>query len=327
MATETGSGLTLGERAPDLVLPTADGTATRWYARAGGRPTLVVLAGDDPDAARQLGAALDDDLDVHLIGPAGRADVPGMTYLDPEGRAAKAWRTGPAARAFLLGRDLRVLDSFEPAVPGVVSAVRERVGQLHETGQAPRVIAHQAPVLLVPDVLDAAACAELIAAWETDHRDTGVEATTEDGRRAEQLTDQLKRRADHVVHDPARSRALAQHIGRRVIPEVARAFVYRARQFEGFKVACYTADSGGFFRPHRDNLSQTTAHRRFALSLNLNDDYEGGELRFGEYGDDLYRPPAGGALVFSCAHLHEVLPVTRGRRFVLLSFLFNTEES
>jgi predicted 2-oxoglutarate/Fe(II)-dependent dioxygenase YbiX len=56
--------------------------------------------------------------------------------------------------------------------------------------------------------------------------------------------------------------------------------------------------------------------------LNLNDDYDGGELRFPEYGTDRYRPAAGEALVFSGAHLHEVLPVSRGQRFVLLSFLF-----
>jgi predicted 2-oxoglutarate/Fe(II)-dependent dioxygenase YbiX len=31
--------------------------------------------------------------------------------------------------------------------------------------------------------------------------------------------------------------------------------------------------------------------------------------------------PAGGAIVFSCSLLHEALPVVRGRRFALLSFL------
>jgi predicted 2-oxoglutarate/Fe(II)-dependent dioxygenase YbiX len=45
-------------------------------------------------------------------------------------------------------------------------------------------------------------------------------------------------------------------------------------------------------------------------------------LRFPEYGPELYRPAPGAALVFSCSHLHEVLEVTAGRRFVLLSFLF-----
>ena len=66
---------------------------------------------------------------------------------------------------------------------------------------------------------------------------------------------------------------------------------------------------------------RTSSHRVFALTLNLNDDYEGGQLRFPEYGNHLYRPDAGAALVFSCAHLHEVVDVTEGRRFVLLSFL------
>jgi hypothetical protein len=37
---------------------------------------------------------------------------------------------------------------------------------------------------------------------------------------------------------------------------------------------------GGFFRAHRDNLSPATAHRRFALTLNLNESYQGGQLRF-----------------------------------------------
>ena len=101
-----------------------------------------------------------------------------------------------------------------------------------------------------------------------------------------------------------------------------KAFAFRATRFEGFKIACYDAAEGGHFRAHRDNLSPSTEHRRFALTLNLNDGYEGGHLRFPEYGAYLYRPGAGGAVVFSGSHLHEALPVTRGKRYVLLSFLF-----
>ena len=62
--------------------------------------------------------------------------------------------------------------------------------------------------------------------------------------------------------------------------------------------------------------------RRFALTLNLNtEEYEGGELIFPEYGPHKYRPSSGGAVVFSCSLLHEALPVTKGRRFALLTFL------
>ena len=78
-----------------------------------------------------------------------------------------------------------------------------------------------------------------------------------------------------------------------------------------------------FFDAHRDNLSPNTAHRRLAVSVNLNEGYSGGELRFPEFGLDRYCPKLGNALVFSCAHLHEVLPVTNGRRFTLLTFLYD----
>ena len=71
-----------------------------------------------------------------------------------------------------------------------------------------------------------------------------------------------------------------------------------------------------------------TAHRRWALSLNLNSgDYEGGYLRFPEYGPQLYTPGTGSAVVFSCSLMHEATDVTAGKRFVLLSFFYAEKES
>ena len=61
------------------------------------------------------------------------------------------------------------------------------------------------------------------------------------------------------------------------------------------------------------------------MTLNLNDSYEGGCLRFAEYAPHLYRPGPGEAIVFACTILHEVTPITKGRRFTLLSFLFGEE--
>jgi predicted 2-oxoglutarate/Fe(II)-dependent dioxygenase YbiX len=87
-------------------------------------------------------------------------------------------------------------------------------------------------------------------------------------------------------------------------------------------VACYDADVGGHFHRHRDNVNAGARHRRFALSINLNNDFEGGDLIFPEFGRRTYRPPVGGAIVFSCGALHQVLPVTRGRRFAFLAFLY-----
>lgn len=185
----------------------------------------------------------------------------------------------------------------------------------------------QAPILFVPDVLDDRYCEQLAAVWRTEGNvETGVERS-EEGDRADSIVPETKRRRDHTVTDPELLRDLTSRVGRRVVPAVRKAFSFRATRFEGFKIACYDAAEGGFFRAHRDNLSPATAHRRFALTLNLNEGYEGGHLRFPEYGPHLYRPRKGGAIVFSGSLLHEALDVTRGERFVLLSFLFGEEDA
>ncbi|WP_292156875.1 2OG-Fe(II) oxygenase [Brevundimonas sp.] len=92
---------------------------------------------------------------------------------------------------------------------------------------------------------------------------------------------------------------------------------------ERYLVACYDATDQAHFRPHRDNTTSGTAHRRFAVSINLNADFEGGEVGFPEYGPQTYRPPVGGAVVFSCSLLHQVTPVSRGRRYAFLPFLYD----
>lgn len=93
-------------------------------------------------------------------------------------------------------------------------------------------------------------------------------------------------------------------------------------------MACYDSSSGGFFRPHRDNTTKGTAHRKFAVSLNLNTgEYEGGLLRFPEFGRQTYNAPAGGAIVFSCSLLHEATPVTQGIRYAYLPFLYDDESA
>ena len=122
---------------------------------------------------------------------------------------------------------------------------------------------------------------------------------------------------------PGCSFTLRDCLVRRVVPAILRAFHVGIMVIEAPIIGCYDADCGGRFGRHRDNTSSYTAHRQFALSLNLNPDgeYDGGELRFPEFGRELYRPVAGGVLVFSSSLLHEVVPVTRGRRFGVFTFL------
>lgn len=329
--TDVPPGLDRGERAPDMVLP-MDGAPTRWYAHAGGRPAVLVAAGNAPTGAvAALVAGLigpgAPDMTVHVVGPPAlaEADLGCPVLQDRDGAAGQALRTGGQPVAFVLDRNLRVQQRFAVG-EGSVAGVAALVAALWAAEPLAQVITRQTPVLIVPDVLDPATCEELVDVWAADNQATGVEVSTADGR-AETGNVKLKRRRDHVVSDAALGQRLAQTVGRRVMPELRRAFAYRASSFEGFKIGCYDETDRGFFSAHRDNLSPSTAHRAFALTLNLNEAYEGGELRFPEYGPDRFRPPMGAALLFSGSLLHEVLDVTAGRRFVLLSFLYAARSS
>lgn len=192
----------------------------------------------------------------------------------------------------------------------------------------PVPVPRPAPLLYVPGVIDAAGCRDLIGIW---NREGNVETGTINvfNDRVETKDHGTKVRRDHYVRDQQVLADLSLLMDRRIVPEVSKAFCFQVSRVEEFKIGRYTGEEGGFFRPHKDNLSETTAHRRFAMSLLLNDPdgYEGGGLRFMEYGPELYKPGAGDAVVFSCSLLHEVLPVTRGKRFVLLCFMFGDAEA
>ncbi len=261
-------------------------------------------------------------VDVFVVSPLVLAKANATVFIDSENAVGKAYGLDGVFAAFALDINLRVLSGIQD--PQAFDQIY-RAFKSQSSPQA-RDIDVQAPVLLIPNVLTPDICRALINVWATKgNTETGVESS-KSGVRRDVIDYQNKKRRDHEVTDAQLLRLLTSTVGRRVMPEVQRAFHYRATRFEGFKIACYDAESGGFFRAHRDNLSPSTAHRRFALTLNLNDDYTGGHLIFPEFGPHRYRPSAGDAIAFSSSFLHEVQPVTRGRRFTLLSFLFHEEQ-
>ena len=337
---QTLTQLSCGERAPDFVLPSLDGTLTRFYAKAGGTPTLLVfsdidrideilclseeLKNQNPSPKFSILAILESDQPLAQSDVSeNQIDFP--VFLDTQGEIKTTYRLVDSNRdvIFLLDCNLRVLTStplgdVQPDVKKLISIFTELRPHV-----SPQEVKIQAPVLLVPNVLGPELCITLINVWETKGNiETGVELSQEH-RRQEVIQTDSKSRRDHIITDKKLLRLLSSSIGRRLMPEIRRAFAFKATRFEGFKIVCYDEDTSGFFSAHRDNLSPSTAHRRFAMSLNLNQGYEGGYLRFPEFGSNLYQPEVGEALVFSCSHLHEVTEVTKGRRFALLSFLFS----
>lgn len=192
----------------------------------------------------------------------------------------------------------------------------------------PRTLSGFAPVLMVPQALEPEFCRALIAAFESGHTQPSgfQEPSGPLGESAHVIDPLRKSRRDHLVSDPALLEGIRMRLARRVFPEIEKALTRVVVGAEQFKVVRYDAEDGGHFSAHRDNVVRQHAHRRFAMTLNLNaGEYEGGALRFPEYGPDLYQPGIGDAVIFSCSLLHRAMPVTKGHRYVLLAFFFDDE--
>jgi peroxiredoxin len=218
---------------------------------------------------------------------------------------------------------LRVLKSFFFASDDTGADAVFRYVETLPPVHAPYGLEMQAPVLLVPNVFEPDVCRMLIDTYEANG---GIESgfmREIDGKTAVVHDPVHKRRRDCNLEDVQLIESLKSRVQRRIVPEIAKAHQFQVTRMERFLVACYSADEEGHFNPHRDNTTKGTAHRRFAVSLNLNDDYEGGELWFPEYGHRTFKPPPGCAVVFSCSLLHAATLVTRGRRYVFLPFLYD----
>jgi hypothetical protein len=182
-----------------------------------------------------------------------------------------------------------------------------------------------APILALADVLEPELCRHLVDCFDRGGgRESGFMQDTEGGS-VEQLDGEWKRRRDFMLTDPRLIAGIRARIGRRVGPEIKKAFQMAVTRIERDLVARYDAETGGHFGPHRDDTGISVAHRRFAVSINLNADFDGGEISFPEYSPQTFKAAPGTAVVFSASILHQVSRVTRGRRYVFLTFLFDED--
>jgi predicted 2-oxoglutarate/Fe(II)-dependent dioxygenase YbiX len=311
-----------GDPLPRIALPGPDGRIVDLGNQRLAGGTLLLWFADSVDAAwldrldRCLPALAAVDAAACIVArqPLPGSGVTPLQLIDTAGGLAAMLGAAPPALAVGDPRGRLHAVTSDMAPEAAVAIARA----LHAAQPEGRLAA-QAPVLMVDAVLEPALRDRLIAHWRTGRKlADGVAA----GSQAAFVADRaMKRRQDVVVDEIGLYGQLRERIGRRVLPEIRKAFNARMTEMEAPRVGCYAAEDGGWFRRHRDNMTQFTAHRLFAMSLNLNTgDYEGGELRFPEYGRLLYNPPAGGAVVFSCSLLHEAMPVTRGQRFGVFTF-------
>lgn len=237
--------------------------------------------------------------------------------------------SGPDIRVVVLTRNRLVRAWFDDVSDGddlieqLLTHMNRGNRAMNESWSTPH-----APVLMVPSVFSKEECGALIDSFvrqgpltvrkprpgefDGDYKIPVYEHNRQD-------------RIDHIIKDKQTLEFLDSRIFSRITPEIQRAFAFNVTRREDLHIAHYHGERSGNEMGHRDNVSAETAYRRFALSLNLNDDYEGGEVVFNEYDNASYKGTAGSALVFSSSLLHEVKETTQGHRYTLISHLFNEE--
>lgn len=222
----------------------------------------------------------------------------------------------------ILDRNLRIAMRADPTEhPSLAEACIACLDSM--PAEPPRDIQTPAPAIVLANLLSPSMCRELIALFESSQTIDGPVARVDAAGLAANVVDHAKKhRRDMLLEPDSELHAtLRDLLLDRCAPEIAKAFQARVAFTDRILVACYEGPSG-LFRRHRDNTAAHVAFREFALSINLNaGDYQGGHLLFPEYNDHRYATPTGGGVIFSTAALHEVAPVTAGRRYVLLTFL------
>jgi predicted 2-oxoglutarate/Fe(II)-dependent dioxygenase YbiX/peroxiredoxin len=331
-----------GEAVPWFRAAALNGSPAYAFDIAGGRVVLLLFFGSaaEPASADALARvmalrALFDDRQAAFFGitvdPRDAAEgrirqqLPGLRFfLDYQRQLSAAFGAalddgGYRPHWLLLDRTLRVagcfaLDEGEAALAAAAALAIAPPAQ------------DWAPVIAVPDVLEPELCRRLIHAYEADGGEESGFMQDEGGKTRLIVDPSHKIRRDFLIEEPSFARQLNLRLVHRLLPMVSRAFSFTATRVERLLVGCYEAETGGHFRAHRDNTTKGTAHRRFAVTINLNaEDYEGGDLCFPEFGPRTYRAATGGAIVFSCSLLHQAMPVTKGRRFAFLPFLYDEE--
>lgn len=319
-----------GDRIPNFQLPAADGRSRVFYFEVTGKPLLLLASKASPEVTgRYLAAITGRRSDVAGLGGeiqavsadlAQTSDFGGPHYQDQDGKLLDHLLSAGGGETVWLIADAnqRLVGAVSAQDPD--KAAGEAVDALKTHINRPmapvQTLSYGAPVIMLDNMLGPDIRQELIDAWRADNREGLVNDGFSNAPDAS-----VKKNREHEVVDPDLKRRVAMTLGPRIAGELEKAcnFIQPLR-FEAFTVLSYTDDREDFFAAHRDNI-RSTQKRRFAMSLNLNDGFEGGELMFPEYGDHKYLPGAGGAAIFSCALLHQALPVTKGQRWVMVTFM------
>ncbi len=352
----TEGQLERGDRVPPFALPDQNGAAvTPLSDDVAGKPMILLFECADEQAGpaleRELVALRDTRRDWELNDTVVFAitrrspeenlrlhdslELPYSVLSDGSGEVFRAYGLdalppGCPNVTFVLDTNMRAIEIVAGGNPGSQAPrAIDKISTLMADNPGTQLKRHP-PVLVVPGALTPEDCARAVQVWHRPVRVWETDGMICDGYAVEKgdfkvRNESYGRVMQLVVRDPQVQKYLDAKMGRRVLTEIQKAFQTKVSRREDYRIARYDAAEGGSLPAHRDNPTPETKHRRFTVSVTLNaEEFDGGALRFPEYGRQEYLVPTGAAVVWSCALLHEVLPVVSGRRFILGTHLFGT---
>lgn len=174
--------------------------------------------------------------------------------------------------------------------------------------------------ILAVDLYDPMSCRQLIESVRAGGGWTRAEVneSSENGRRRTAL-DPGYRRAElyHLAGRSAAGRAFSHQVETLIRPLIRQAWALNLTRHSPAQIVRYRP--GGFYRVHEDAIEEP-AFRYFSVVCYLNDDFEGGETAFPSLAYAVM-PRCGKAIIFPSAYPHSAAPVTRGEKYVLVSWL------
>ncbi|MDX1975663.1 MAG: GlcNAc-transferase family protein [Rickettsiales bacterium] len=334
---------TVGDFIPFFEMPGTNGKLNGIETRGGKSSLLLVASFAKPNALKEALQALQslaeeaESIPITIVvdGTVNqlmllREKLPNKPILlsDPERRLPRMLGLSENVdlTGYALDRNMRILcqasgDSVSASVKTIVTEAQKANRQPLAVQDTPKTYALSTPALIVPDVFTPEFCARCIEVFKTGYVFDGT-VGAEDKL---SYVPQAKVRSDHIIHGEFLGE-IDRILKRRLFPEIEKIFGFKVTHREPYKIGLYEGEKQGVFKPHRDNFMPALGYRRVAVTIQLNDEYEGGGLRFPEYGDDVYRPAKGSAIAFSCNMLHEALPVIKGGRFIMVGFFHGEED-
>ena len=122
----------------------------------------------------------------------------------------------------------------------------------------------------------------------------------------------------HIHPDKELEIEIDNKLSRSVFPEIKKIYYFDVKYRELYKICSYNSESNGKFHAHRDT-PHPYQHRKYAMSLFLNDDYTGGEFELPEYNLKI-KPEKNSAIIFPGICSHKVNTILSGKRKVIITF-------